>query len=210
MPGQQQFGRFALALLQGLNTGPGRAPASVARKQGGVEPPALELAILVMLDQMVVRVARKGQRIQPQRIDHRQCQQPQSGCGRGEMRAIEVDEIVAEHEAATRGQCIEAAQRRRQIAALEAESLPGVATAASWRILAVLTPTSRSIDRQLGLPNAVIAGLSALLLIFAVILAGLSGGVLPAIKESGSHSRLRAEIHDLRSNPRHVGTGRKR
>ena len=65
-----------------------------------VELPRLQLPVLVMLDQMVVRVARKGQRVEPQRIDHRQRQEPQPRLGRGQVRGVEGDEVVPEQKAA--------------------------------------------------------------------------------------------------------------
>ena len=33
-----------------------------------VQAPALELSVLIVLDQMVIRVAREGQRVEPERV----------------------------------------------------------------------------------------------------------------------------------------------
>ena len=70
------------------------------QRQAGVQfrvihPPAPELPVLIMLDQAVVGIARKGQRTEPQSVDGRQPQEPKIGLGRLQVRQIEIDEVVA-------------------------------------------------------------------------------------------------------------------
>jgi len=86
-----------------------------------VQASALQLPILVMLDQMVVGIAREGQRVEPQRVDHRQLQQPQVGLGGGQMWQVESDQIMAEQEADAFGERVELLQRGQQIALPETQ-----------------------------------------------------------------------------------------
>jgi hypothetical protein len=83
VPGQQQSGRFLLPLLQRLVLVVEQFERQLRVEQRVVELAAPQPAVLVMLDQVVVRVAREGQRVDPQRIDYRQRQQAQPRLGRG-------------------------------------------------------------------------------------------------------------------------------
>lgn len=67
----------------------------------------LELRILVVLHQMVIRVARKGERIEPKCVHLRQVQQTQVGVRGLQMGMVEVDQIVTEKEVRPFGQLVQ-------------------------------------------------------------------------------------------------------
>jgi len=56
----------------------------------------LKAAVLMMLDQMMIRVAGESQRVQPQCIDRRPSQPRQPGPRRREMRQIMTQDIVTD------------------------------------------------------------------------------------------------------------------
>ena len=94
---------------------------------GVVHSPSLELSVLVVLDQVVIRVAREGERIEPQRIDRRELQEPKFGLCRGKMRQVEAEQIVAQKELGASGEIVHSRQRRRQVAAtVEYQTLAGI------------------------------------------------------------------------------------
>ena len=63
-----------------------------------VQTPALELPILVVLHQVVIRIAGKGERIEPQRIHRRHAQEPKVGFRRLDLWEIEGDQVVSRAE----------------------------------------------------------------------------------------------------------------
>ena len=63
-----------------------------------VDAAPLELSVLVMLDQMVIGIAGKGQWIQAEGVHRRQTQQFQPGIDRPQMRKVEINQVVAEKE----------------------------------------------------------------------------------------------------------------
>jgi hypothetical protein len=93
-------------------------------------------------------VAREGQRVEPQRIDHRQRQQAQPRLGRGKVWPVEVDEIVPEDEAAAIGQRIETAERARQVATVEPQALAAVAAQRRQLPDAPTAQADLEVDRQ--------------------------------------------------------------
>ena len=82
---------------------------------------ALELPVLVVLDEMVIRVARERQRIEPQRVHRRHLQQPQSRARGLQMGDVELDEIVAEQEARAIREIVKICQGLIEAAALAGE-----------------------------------------------------------------------------------------
>ena len=81
-----------------------QSPALVAEDLQGeadvelriVDAPALELAVVVVLGQVVIGVARKGQGAELQGIDRWQLQQAQVGLGGFEVGQVEGNEVMAE------------------------------------------------------------------------------------------------------------------
>ena len=65
---------------------------------GIIERTALQPSILIVLDQVVIRIARKSQRIKTQRIDCRQLQQAKGRCSGSEVRQIKVDQVMTQQE----------------------------------------------------------------------------------------------------------------
>ena len=93
-----------------------------------VQSPALELSILVMLDEVVIGIAGEGQRIEPQRIYRRQPQKPKIGFCLGEVREVEDDQVVAQQEVGPIGEVVQLGQCRRQVAAPEDQRLIDIGT----------------------------------------------------------------------------------
>ena len=83
--------------------GVAQCPALVGQnlqRQPGVQlrvihPPAFKLPVLVVLDQVVVGIAREGQRVEPQGVDGRQLQEPKAGLCGPQVGQVESDEVVA-------------------------------------------------------------------------------------------------------------------
>ena len=112
----------------------GKAP--LLRNCRVVPAPALELPVLVVLDEVMVRMSWKGERIEPQSVHHRHLQEPEVGIRRREMRKIEGERIVVQRKGRTLGERIQILQHRRQVAASEDQWRPPVSgrTAAKVRI----------------------------------------------------------------------------
>ena len=62
-----------------------------------VEPTPFHLAVLVVLDQVMIGIAGKGERVEPQRIYSGQFEKFQFRCGGPKVREVELDQIVSEH-----------------------------------------------------------------------------------------------------------------
>ena len=77
-----------------------------------VDLSAPELAVLVVLDEVVIGVAGKGEGTQQQRIDRRQIQQAQVRLGGPEVRQVESDQVVAEQEVGAVCQLVKPVQCR--------------------------------------------------------------------------------------------------
>ena len=93
MPGSQQFGRrTAQLLLLVVEDLQGKSGIQF----GVVDPPTFELSVLVVLDQVVIGVARECQWIKPERVHRRQPQQSEAGTDSLQIGQVEIDQIVAE------------------------------------------------------------------------------------------------------------------
>ena len=110
----------------------------------------LEQAVLVVFDQVVVGVARKGQGAELQGIDRRQLQQAQVRLGGFQVRQVEGNEVVAEQQisAASQPSLVNAAVRVRLPVGKTSRSSVSARTAARAWMRASLLPTSRSRERQ--------------------------------------------------------------
>ena len=64
-----------------------------------------------MLDQVMVRVAREGERVQPESIHRRHSQQMQIGRNSLEVGQVEGDEVVAQHQFGALGEAIQPSER---------------------------------------------------------------------------------------------------
>ena len=79
-----------------------------------------------MLDEVVIWVAGVGERVEPQRIDRRQPQQPKVGLCRGEVRQVEENQVVAQQEGGTLREIVQVCQGRAEVTVLEDQSLAGI------------------------------------------------------------------------------------
>ena len=61
-----------------------------------VQSPSFKLSVLVVFDEVVIRIARKGEGVQLQRIHRRQPQQPEVRFRCSQMGQIESDQVVAQ------------------------------------------------------------------------------------------------------------------
>ena len=82
-----------------------------------VPVPPLELSVLVVLHQVVVGVAGKGERVEPQCVHGRNAQKSEIGVRRLQVREIEGDQVVSQQKCRPLGQCIQLPQRGHQVAA---------------------------------------------------------------------------------------------
>ena len=72
----------------------------------------LELAVLVVLDEVMVGVAREGEGTEPERIHRRETQQAEAGLRGAEVGQVEIDEVVAQQEVRADGQAVQFAEVR--------------------------------------------------------------------------------------------------
>ena len=126
VPGQQQVRVCFLTVPQGCAL----IPKEVQRQPRVLfwvpHPVALQRAVLVVLDEVVVGIARKRQRVQAQRVDGGQAQQAQIRLRSSQMRQVVGDQVVAQHERRAVGQGIELRQCGSQIAAVVSQRCAGV------------------------------------------------------------------------------------
>ena len=78
--------------------------------------PGLELSVLIMLDQAVIRVAGKGERVEPEGVDQRFCKDLQTGTCFAQIGQIVADYVVPEHELGAGGVVVQRTQRGRKVA----------------------------------------------------------------------------------------------
>ena len=111
MPGQQQIGSSRTEGLALVREQRKRQLGIVDRI---VPPLPDQVAILVVLDESVVGVLRKGERTQHERVERRKFQQPKMRHRRAQVRQVEVDQVVAEHDIRALGEFVQFRQRTRE------------------------------------------------------------------------------------------------
>ena len=136
---------------------PQRLPlvAEDIQRETGVEfrivySPALESAVLVVLDQVMIGIAGKGEGAEPQRIQRREFQQPQVRLRRGQMGQVEGNQVVAQNERRPVGEIVQRRQRRRQAAAGIHQGLAGVRAYRAKLVDALVFPADLEIQREAG------------------------------------------------------------
>ena len=82
---------------------------------------ALQLTVLVVLYQVVIRIAWKRQRVQAQRVDNRKLQEAKVWVRGGEVRQIERNDVVADEKRGAIRQLVELPERSGEIATGERE-----------------------------------------------------------------------------------------
>lgn len=110
VPRQQEVGRKAGRRLQA-----GELIREYLQGQSGIEQRivaaiAEQATVLVVLDQVVIRIARKRQRIEAQCVDRILAQQAQIGLDGAQLGQIEGDQIVTQEIPGAVGQIVERAQ----------------------------------------------------------------------------------------------------
>ena len=116
--------------------------------QGVIAMTALQLTILIVFDQMVVRIARKGQRVQSERIDGGLLVQTQIGARRHEVRQIEFHHVVSQQECGWVGKGVELVQRRVEIALAKGERLAAVAAYCAELVDTMVGLANLKIERE--------------------------------------------------------------
>ena len=111
MPGKQQIGGSPGERLALIREQRKRQSGIVFRI---VAPLADQVAILVVLDQSMVGVLRKGKRTQHERIERRQAQQPETRRRSAQVLQVEVDQVVAKHNVCAFGEVVEYRQGARE------------------------------------------------------------------------------------------------
>ena len=92
-----------------------------------VAPFADEIAILVVLDQVVVRILRERERTQHERVQGRTAEQSKIRCRGAQVRQVEVDQVVAEDDLRRFGEVVEFAQGIAELSTPELGANEGAA-----------------------------------------------------------------------------------
>ena len=93
--------------------------------QLGIVPASpLQRTVLIVLHQIVVRIAGEGQGIEPERVHRRQVQQSQARVGGPQVGQVEIDQVVAQHEVRAVGQLVQPGQRLAQVPAHPRDGQP--------------------------------------------------------------------------------------
>ena len=111
MPGRQQVGSRSAQCLPLVGE---EVQGKTGVELGIVDPPALESAVLIVFDQVVIRIAGKREGAETQRVHRGQSQQPQVGLRRFEVRQVESDQVVTENERRAFGKLVELREGRRR------------------------------------------------------------------------------------------------
>ena len=122
-----------------------------AVQQGVVSPAPHQLAVLVVLDQVVLGIPREGQGIEPQGVHRRHTEQIQSGVDRLQVGQVEGNDVVAEEKIGSLGQPVEFGQRLgKRLPARRKQDRPGVAwpQGSQGAYAAAVLTTSKSSERQ--------------------------------------------------------------
>ena len=91
-----------------------------------VQLPAPERAVLVVLYEMVIGIAGKGERAEAQGVDRGQPEQPQIGFRRPQVGQVEGDQVMAENEGGAVREIIKPLKRRAQAATRINQATAGV------------------------------------------------------------------------------------
>ena len=94
----------------------------------------------------MVWIARKGQRIQAQRIDGWFVQQPQIGLHRAQLRQVERDQVVPQDECSAVGQAIQGVERMGQLARWKGDRGASIAAYACQLVDATAVAADFQID----------------------------------------------------------------
>ena len=96
MQGEQEIRVALLQLLQSLTLILEESESELSIQLRVVELRSLEAAVVVVLDEVVIWIARKAERIKAKRIHPWQLEKTQVWIGSCEVHGVEVDQVVAE------------------------------------------------------------------------------------------------------------------
>ena len=148
VPGQHQIRLFHMRPLQVAHLVDEHLQRQLCIEQGVVTPGAQQLPVLVMLDQVVIRIFRKSQRVEPQGIHHWLLQQTQVGLGCLQVRQIEGNQVVPQNKRRRLRQDIELFQRRAQLARGKAQGFSGITTHRTQLMYPRRLTTNLQVDTQ--------------------------------------------------------------
>ena len=129
---------------------PKTSSARRASSSGSFIRPRWSRPVLVVLDQVMIGIAGKGEGAEPQRIQRREFQQPQVRLRRGQMGQVEGNQVVAQNERRPVGEIVQRRQRRRQAAAGIHQGLAGVRAYRAKLVDALVFPADLEIQRETG------------------------------------------------------------
>ena len=115
-----------------------------------VHPPPLELTVLVVLDQVVVGVARECEGVQPQRVDRGKAKQPKARLRGGEVRQVEENQVVAQNEPGAVGKVVQSGRRSPEVVAPKHEPLVAVRAYCGKGVNSAVLPTDLEVQRDVG------------------------------------------------------------
>ncbi len=148
MPGEQQVGVGLLHRLERNFLIEEHAQDEFGIEQGIVAAITEQLPILVMLYQVVVRVARECERVKAQRIDRWLIEKPQVGFSCAQLRQIERDQVVTDDERRGVAEGIKRTQRPGQRPRREDHGFATVPAHTGQLMDAPAVPADFQIDRQ--------------------------------------------------------------
>ena len=122
VPGQQQV---AVLLLQRIDDVGKQLQRELGVQQRIADLHPRKRRLLVLLDQVVVRVLGERQRAQVERVNGREAEQRQVRCMFGEKTEIVFDDVVSDEARSAIGEGVELGKRRTQSASVSAPSVSG-------------------------------------------------------------------------------------
>ena len=153
MPGREQI---RLSPFQGSPL----VAENLQRKSGIqfriVDASSLEPAVLIVLDEVVIGMARKGEWAEAQRIHRRQPQQTQIRLRGRQVGQVEGDQVVPQNEGRPIGELVELQQRFRQSAAGMHQALAGIRAHRAESADAAILPANLQIERKAAGPKQLI------------------------------------------------------
>ena len=147
VPGREQvrvrFIESPLLIVEHLQHQPG--------VQLGIVPASpSQRPVLIVLHQVVIGIAGKGQGIEPERVHHRQVQQLEARVRGPQVGQVEIDQVVAQHEVRAVGQLVQPGQRLAQVAAdpRDGHLLTRIRPHAGQGVNPVIRPADLQVQRQ--------------------------------------------------------------
>lgn len=109
---------------------------------------SLQLAVLVVLYEVVIRIAWKRERVQAQRVDNRKLQQPKTRIRSREVREIKRDDVMADKKRHAFRKLVELPERSKEVPTGERKRLAVVAADRSKTVNTGIVATNFEVERQ--------------------------------------------------------------